>query len=96
MCWACMPEARRLGRESQCVRVLIPDDSVGYRGFHDVLLNIVDPRQDFVHSVGNLSNSICSDMWPTITWNSRSPGVAQWYGAPSGRVRHRIVWIISD
>ena len=53
MCWACMPEARRLGRESQCVRVLIPDDSVEYRGFHDVLLNIVDPGQDFVHSVGN-------------------------------------------
>ena len=26
-----------LGRETQCVRVLIPDDNVGHRGFHDVL-----------------------------------------------------------
>ena len=26
------------GRGSQCVRVLIPDDNVGFQGFHDVLL----------------------------------------------------------
>ena len=27
------------GKDSQCVRVLIPDEIVGYQGFHDVLLN---------------------------------------------------------
>ena len=27
-----------LGRDSQCIRVLIPDEDVGYRGFHDVML----------------------------------------------------------
>ena len=27
-----------LGRDSQCVRVLIPDDDVGYQAFHDVVL----------------------------------------------------------
>ena len=27
-----------LGCDSQCIRVLIPDDDVGYRGFHDVML----------------------------------------------------------
>ena len=27
-----------LRRDSDCVRVLIPDDDVGHRGFHDVVL----------------------------------------------------------
>ena len=26
-----------LGRDGQCIRVLIPDEYVGYRGFHDVM-----------------------------------------------------------
>ena len=58
MCWVYMPEVRSLvmlGRDSQCVRVLIPDDNVGHRGFYDVLLfDMTDEDTPYV-AVNDLS-----------------------------------------
>ena len=68
MCWACMPEAPEalvvkvmLGHESQSVRVLIPDDSVGYRGFHDVLMTDTDAPYVAVNDLSGLRQ-----LWPTL------------------------------
>ena len=53
-----------LGRDSQCVRVLLPDDNVGHRGFHDVLLfGMTDADTPYV-AVSDLS--ALRQLWPTL------------------------------
>ena len=42
-------------KDNRCVRVLIPDDNVGHKGFHDVLLHdMADADPPYV-AVSNLS-----------------------------------------
>ena len=52
------------GKDSQCVRVLIPDENVGYQGFHDVLLNdMADADAPYV-AVSELS--ALRQEWPAL------------------------------
>ena len=53
-----------LGRYSQCVPVLIPDDDVGHRGFHDVVL--VDRTEEDVPYVAVSDLSALRQQWPDL------------------------------
>ena len=53
-----------LGHDSQCVRVLIPDDNVGYRGFHDVML--VDRTEEDAPYVAVSDLSALRQQWPDL------------------------------
>ena len=53
-----------LVRDSQCVRVLIPDDDVGYQGFHDVML--VDRTEEDAPYVAVSDLSALRQQWPDL------------------------------
>ena len=53
-----------LGRDSQFVRVLIPDDDVGYRGLHDVML--VDRTEEDAPYVALSDLSALRQQWPDL------------------------------
>ena len=83
MCWACMPPSPEapvvkvmLGCESQCVRVLVPDDNVGHRGFHDVLLfDMTDADTPHV-AVNDLS--ALWHLWPTLVISGMTQRQLEW------------------
>ena len=69
MCWAWMPDARRLikvmlGRDSQCVRVLIPDDDVEHRDLHDVVL--VDKMEEDAPYVAGSDLLALRQLWSDL------------------------------
>ena len=59
-----------LGHDSQCVRVLIPDDDVGYRGFHDVVL--VDRMEEDAPYVAVSDLSALRQQWPDLVISGMS------------------------
>ena len=57
-----------LGSDSDCVCVLIPDDDVGYRGFHDVVL--VDRMEEDAPYVAVSDLSALRQQWPDLVISS--------------------------
>ena len=63
-------------RDNRCVRVLIPDENVGHKGFHDVLLHDMADTDTLYVAVSDLS-ALHQD-WPAVVISRMIPWNPGW------------------